>query len=326
MSDLGALLRKARDQRGLSLDDIQDLTKIRKHYLEAIEEGNYSVLPGTFYVRAFVKNYAENVGLDADEVLRLYQKEIPSAAPEQITEPVQRPRRSQTPTSDGWSRFGFRILMWSFLLLIVIVVYVFAINRPGGKDMESVDQTGMTDKTEPPVSGGTGKKPEDGGTNAGKEPDTNDGETPGTDTGNGTDGSTPQGPDNSQTPQTMTLTLDRSTGKTDYYIYSPGAGKHTITFKLTGGSSWVGINQNSKSGKSLYQKTLQDGESDSAEVEGQIYINIAHANLVEVTIDGVLIEDKDQTGSHKMQLTPAEDTDTATGKTDQNQNNAPESQ
>ncbi|MBW7454591.1 RodZ domain-containing protein [Paenibacillus sepulcri] len=300
MSDLGALLRKAREQRGLSLDDIQDLTKIRKHYLEAIEEGNYSVLPGTFYVRAFVKNYAENVGLDAEEVLRLYQREIPSAAPEQIAEPVQRPRRAQTQASDRWSRFGFRVLMWSFLLLIVVVVYIFAINRPGGDGTESVDQTGMTDKTEPPVTGGAA---DPSGTTNTNEPDQTTDQGNGTNTG--TDESTPN--NTPETPDKIALTLDRSSGKTDYFFYSPSAGTHTVTFKLTGGSSWVGINQNSVSGKSLYQKTLQDGETGSAEVEGKIYINIAHANIVEVTIDGVLIDDKDQTGSHKMLLTPADD-------------------
>ncbi|MDG0793610.1 helix-turn-helix domain-containing protein [Cohnella ginsengisoli] len=65
---------------GYTLDDIQEITKIRKRYLEAIESGDYKVLPGSFYVRAFVKTYAETVGLDAEEVLRLYQKRIAEGA------------------------------------------------------------------------------------------------------------------------------------------------------------------------------------------------------------------------------------------------------
>lgn len=63
MSDLGYILRKTRLERKISLDDLQEVTKIRKRYLEAIEEGNYKVLPGSFYVRAFIKSYAEAVGL-----------------------------------------------------------------------------------------------------------------------------------------------------------------------------------------------------------------------------------------------------------------------
>lgn len=67
MSELGQQLREARLQKGMSLDDVQEMTKIRKRYLEAIEAGDYKVLPGSFYVRAFIKTYAETVGLNPDE-------------------------------------------------------------------------------------------------------------------------------------------------------------------------------------------------------------------------------------------------------------------
>ena len=77
MTELGARLKEARLQKGYSLDDLQEITKIQKRYLVGIEEGNYSSMPGTFYVRAFIKQYAEAVGLDADEILQQYQKEIP---------------------------------------------------------------------------------------------------------------------------------------------------------------------------------------------------------------------------------------------------------
>lgn len=66
MSELGQQLREARLQKGMSLDDVQEMTKIRKRYLEAIEAGDYKVLPGSFYVRAFIKTYAETVGLNPD--------------------------------------------------------------------------------------------------------------------------------------------------------------------------------------------------------------------------------------------------------------------
>lgn len=70
MSELGQQLKEARLQKGLSLDDVQEMTKIRKRYLEAIETGDYKVLPGSFYVRAFIKTYAETVGLNPDEILK----------------------------------------------------------------------------------------------------------------------------------------------------------------------------------------------------------------------------------------------------------------
>lgn len=48
MSELGLQLKEARLQKGMSLDDVQEVTKIRKKYLEAIESGDYKVLPGSF--------------------------------------------------------------------------------------------------------------------------------------------------------------------------------------------------------------------------------------------------------------------------------------
>lgn len=77
MSELGQQLREARLQKGMSLDDVQEMTKIRKRYLEAIEAGDYKVLPGSFYVRAFIKTYAETVGLNPDELLEGHKKTYP---------------------------------------------------------------------------------------------------------------------------------------------------------------------------------------------------------------------------------------------------------
>lgn len=301
MSDLGALLRKAREQRGLSLEDIQDLTKIRKRYLEAIEEGNYAVLPGSFYVRAFVKNYAENVGLDAEEVLRLYQKEIPAPAPEPVVETVQRPRRAQTQSSDRWSRWGFRSLMWLFLILIVVIVYVFYINNPVNKKVDTADDsTKITDETKPPEQDKDNNTPDPNENEPGKTPDTGTG--------------TPD-PEPPVTPPATTVTFIRSTGKTNYYEVSPAAGTHKLELKVVGGSGWVGVSENKAGGKYLLTTTLKDGESESIDVTVPVYINIAHANLTDVTIDGVLIDDGNKKGSRKMQLDPAEavGTDTGTG-------------
>jgi len=68
-NQIGEQLKAARQSKNLSLDDIQNITKIQRRYLVAIEENNLSVLPGDFYVRAFIRQYALAVGLHPDEVL-----------------------------------------------------------------------------------------------------------------------------------------------------------------------------------------------------------------------------------------------------------------
>lgn len=75
MSSIGERLRAARVQSGLSLDDLAQATKINRHYLEAIEQGSVPNLPQTYY-RAFLKSYAQRVGVDPEEILRDHTAEI----------------------------------------------------------------------------------------------------------------------------------------------------------------------------------------------------------------------------------------------------------
>ncbi|MGQ0441625.1 helix-turn-helix domain-containing protein, partial [Bacillus sp. B-TM1] len=58
---------------------LHEITKIQKRHLVAIEEGNYDVLPGAFYARAFIKQYADAVGLNGEELLVEYQSTIPQS-------------------------------------------------------------------------------------------------------------------------------------------------------------------------------------------------------------------------------------------------------
>ena len=74
MTELGKRLREAREEKNISLDELQEMTKIQKRYLIGIEEGNYAIMPGNFYVRAFIRQYAEAVGLDPDELFEQYKQ------------------------------------------------------------------------------------------------------------------------------------------------------------------------------------------------------------------------------------------------------------
>jgi cytoskeleton protein RodZ len=67
-SELGAYLKEEREKQGFSLEDIQQKTKISISSLEAIEEGRVNELPHPVYTKGFIKNYAQCLGLNADEV------------------------------------------------------------------------------------------------------------------------------------------------------------------------------------------------------------------------------------------------------------------
>ena len=78
MSSLGAYLKSCREEKGISLQKIQEDTKIRLKYLEAIEADRLEILPGEVYIRGFLKTYASSVGLSEDEVMGRYEKMLRS--------------------------------------------------------------------------------------------------------------------------------------------------------------------------------------------------------------------------------------------------------
>ena len=74
-----AELRKHRMAQGLSLTEISRRTRIGVTYLRRIEEGDFRSLPPGFYARAFVRAYAEAIGVDADIVLGELADHLPAA-------------------------------------------------------------------------------------------------------------------------------------------------------------------------------------------------------------------------------------------------------
>jgi cytoskeletal protein RodZ len=65
---IGRVLERARKDRGLTLEEAERATKIRRRYLEGLEKDDYTVLPDAVYARGFLKTYANYLGLDGDEL------------------------------------------------------------------------------------------------------------------------------------------------------------------------------------------------------------------------------------------------------------------
>lgn len=83
----GEILRRERERKNLTVKDIEEGTSIRSAYIEALENGEISKLPGEVYARGFLKNYANFLGLDAESLLREFAAEIsPETSIEEISE------------------------------------------------------------------------------------------------------------------------------------------------------------------------------------------------------------------------------------------------
>ncbi|MEI3604664.1 helix-turn-helix domain-containing protein [Pseudogracilibacillus sp. SE30717A] len=120
---IGEILKESRVENNLSLDDIQEITKIQKRYLVAIENDDYHALPGRFYARAFIKEYAQAVGLDPNELLQEFDEGKIQTEEEQTVQYTRMERSRRTrPSKGGTSIFS---LLPSVIVIILVIGIIF---------------------------------------------------------------------------------------------------------------------------------------------------------------------------------------------------------
>ncbi|MBT2283116.1 helix-turn-helix domain-containing protein [Paenibacillus polymyxa] len=318
MSELGQQLREARLQKGMSLDDVQEMTKIRKRYLEAIEAGDYKVLPGSFYVRAFIKTYAETVGLNPDELLEGHKKDVPEEETEATMEPVIQKRSSRpVERSNRWMSVA---LMWTFPVLIVVLLYVYVVYNNGDEsDNPGLDQVKITDsqqqpedKPDPPADNGQASNPPatDSGTDGTGEGDAG-GNGGGTDTEGQTDETEKEPTDNS--PSNVSVAEDGKSGNITNFKVNGSAGQPvTVTIKATG-HSWLEVYKGeNSSGEKLEYGNTAEGDSYTFELDSAgMYIKSGYAAATTIEVGGQVVTDGKATNRIRLKL--GEDTTSSTG-------------
>lgn len=151
MTELGARLKEARTAKGYSIEDLQEITKIQKRYLAGIEEGNYATMPGAFYVRAFIKQYAEAVGLNGDELLETYKTEIPSPSNDDVTKniPTTPSRRALGGHSNSKFMEIFPMIMVVVFVIAIIVMSWFLFQNRADDPEETVTSDELTQENKP---------------------------------------------------------------------------------------------------------------------------------------------------------------------------------
>ncbi|MCK2157813.1 MULTISPECIES: helix-turn-helix domain-containing protein [Exiguobacterium] len=125
MTELGTYLKEQRETLGISLEQIQSTTKIQKRYIVAIEEGDYKQLPGAFYARAFIKTYAEALGLDVDEVFATYKRDLPEPEAQPVVELSRRATysKSTAPKKSVAKRWIPNIIIIALIFAIGVALY-----------------------------------------------------------------------------------------------------------------------------------------------------------------------------------------------------------
>lgn len=156
---IGKKLRDARQAKGYTLDDLQQLTKIQKRYLIAIEDEKFDELPGDFYVRAFIKQYADTVGLDGNELLKEFNEQLPKAKTEEysdhISQAVETRANRRKTVSQGVSKarqYMPTIIIACVIVIVLAAIWVTAIVRGHQDSSTKIDNSSVS------VSGESRKK------------------------------------------------------------------------------------------------------------------------------------------------------------------------
>lgn len=266
MNEIGEILKKARIEKGYTLDDLQQTTKIQKRYLEAIELGNTEILPGRFYARAFVKQYADIVGLDGEKLLDEYYQVSAEEVSEEFAESISAsPSRVQGKKGGFLGNMGEQLPTFFIFLLVamILVIIYFAFRRITPVDKAEVPII-SEDNTEEVVNSETGET-EESEEEAEEEADA---------------------PEEEIVEAEQEIKIASSTGKaTTYEIVAPHPEQQQVVLTAKGGDSWVSI---SVQGGASDAGLLSDGESLSVDFGAdaqQVDLVIGNARVTAIALN-----------------------------------------
>jgi cytoskeletal protein RodZ len=252
VTDIGNSLREARIRRSLSIKDVEDATKIRSKYLEALEEDDFEVLPGSTYVKAFLRTYATFLKLDADALVADYRSSYEPRGEEPTAVRSEFTQERRSPTSAERKRKRTRRHQRGYVVVaavaVVIVVLLAWFGSGRGQDAASIDASNISNPTTSvsvaAVSSTTvtsEAKPE---------------ATTSTQTSASTGGSSPTGED------------------------------VVLTVSVTEGSCWLLIREDGENGAELFAGTLSAGSQETFDGSKRYWMTVGKPEVLALSING----------------------------------------
>src|ERR1041385_7154113 len=96
MTNFGATLKKARESKGISLEQIAKTTRISTRLLTAIENEEFHLLPGGIFNKGFIRSFAEAVGVDPEQAVADYERLASVSEPQDaVTSARARPTKNE---------------------------------------------------------------------------------------------------------------------------------------------------------------------------------------------------------------------------------------
>lgn len=139
-SRVGSDLRRARTRREIELSEVEEATRIRVRFLEAIEREEWEVLPGGVYTRGFIRTYGAYLGMDGDRLARDYREQVEGGGeggPPNELAPVA---ASQATGSSGGGRRSLPVVPIVVVGVLAVAVLAIVVWPEGGEDGGSVEK------------------------------------------------------------------------------------------------------------------------------------------------------------------------------------------
>ncbi|MBJ7617660.1 helix-turn-helix domain-containing protein [Weissella confusa] len=280
-SVIGQELQKARLDKGLSLDDIQQTTKIQKRYLAAIENGQFDQLPGAFYERAFVRQYANAVGLDVADFMKNHDITTETVEPDLSGARVDADNvtragmhKVEETAADKTRQMTPKILIGVAVIAIIAVIWAVVASFAGSAKQQSKNESSVsvtTSKVSSVSSSSESKSTTDESKKSSSKKESSKKE------------SSEKKDDNK-----VDLGTGAAAGNTVTYaaVKAPADKDMTLNLKSTG-ASWIQVKD--AAGTVLWNGTLQaNGNQDvkiPASVTG-ISVSIGNATVTKMSLDG----------------------------------------
>lgn len=273
MNGIGQTLKEAREKKGLTLDDLQQTTKIQKRYLIAIEAENFDALPGYFYVRAFIQQYAKVVDLDGDELLA--QLEEKTGVKTETPVAHEATTRTEAVRIEQAEKNDFLGKLMNYLPTIIIVIVVVAILGTiyvvaWGNHSKNTESQSFSSQTVS-VSSDVKKKKSSASTSSAKKT---------------TSSKTPSAKKKSAASTKQTIENVSSEGSKFVYDVKNAADKNKLELSVSGSAAWSAVSSN---GSQVWQGTLNDGGSHTIELPEStttITISLGNSNSTSLKLNG----------------------------------------
>lgn len=274
---IGEILKEAREAKGLSLDDIQELTKIQKRYLVAIEQDDFHVLPGRFYARAFIKEYAIAVDLDPDVVLQGFDEDKIELETEETVQYSRLERSRRPKVAKSSSIFS---MLPSIIVVILVIGIIFVAwtlyQRTGLNDDVQVENPTETDEIIRSVEEPESEEPL--GTQPDEEEEAND----------QLEEESEELDDKANESFTV-VEVGTGNSPTSTLSFTHNSDSITVSFNATDRSY---VELKGDSGTTYLAATLEPGGTEEIEIsnEERIYFNIGNASGLTVKLNDVELE------------------------------------